>query len=595
MKGGIAIKSYEIHWKNDSDRFGTDISISRKKVFSNPVPKYSFSTASYESPNELDEIVQLIRNQTGNDFSQYKKSTVQRQIERRMSINESCDMSHYKEFLRQNPQELEMLFNELLIGVTSFFRDKEVFEDLQENIIPDLIRSRIQTRSLRVWIPGCSTGEEAYSIAIILKECLENLNLESVIKISIFATDLNCRAIEIARRGIYPANIASDISVKRLSLFFMKVDNNGYQIKKNIREMVVFAPQNILSDPPFIKLDMLSCRNLLIYFSTELHKRLLPIFHYALNPGGFLLLGSSETVGGFGNLFSIKNNKCKIYERKDTLRGVFPVMHFQARSGLRENIERDCRKGPDGHSFSEKAQIELEKPITSSAVVAELESRLMCTNEYLQSALEEMEATQEELKTANEELQLTNDELQNANEELKTSREELQSLNEELLTINSDLQTKNDSLEQSNNDMRNLLYSTKVAAVSLDNNLKIKGFTPEITKIINLIQTDVGRPLSDIVQKLKYRSVIADVGEVLSSLGLKEVELEATDGNWFMMRILPYRTIENGIDGVIITFNDITLYKQLEKELEQTKALHGISPDSREIRGIQRQDYSNQI
>lgn len=628
----------------------------------------------------------MLRNQTGHDFSLYKKNTILRRIERRINIHKFDTINSYEEYLQDNPHELDLLFNELLIGVTSFFREEEAFEYLKENVIPRLLRSRMKEQKIRVWIPGCSTGEEAYSIAIIIRECLESLKMVNTLKVVIFATDINIKAIEIARQGTYSVNITADITDERLSRFFVKIDDNCYQIKKEIREMVVFAPQSIIMDPPFIKLDMLCCRNLLIYFSTELQKKLLPIFHYSLNSGGILFLGSAETIGEYSNLFSIQDSRWRIFERRESMYSLTPVVDFLSQPGFRENIKTNQLKKDVGIAIPDMVQealinnftppaivinyggdiiyisgrtgnylepspgkanlnifamaregikYELGRAIRKAAtqrtsvsvnglkyklngefqyvnitvnhlyneeyvsellivvfedvsniinifpsevngslaneqvaVVSELEGQLMCTNEYLQSTIEEMETTQEELKSMNEELQLTNEEMQSTNEELKTSREELQSLNEELLTLNSEMQITNYNLTQSNNDMRNLLYSTKIATIFLDNNLNIKRFTPEITEIINLIQTDVSRPLSDIVQKIKYLNLIADVKEVLDTLVLKEVQVETTEGNWFNMRILPYRTMENVIDGVVVTFNNITLNKHLEKELE---------------------------
>jgi two-component system, chemotaxis family, CheB/CheR fusion protein len=651
-------------------------------------PSNKKPVAATKNSSELQKIFILIRNQTGHDFSLYKKNTLYRRIERRISVLQIDNVSKYVSYLQQNPQEVDFLFNELLIGVTNFFREPETFEFLKENVIPNLLRSRMKERLIRIWIPGCSTGEEVYSIAIILRECLERIKQVNSFKVCIFATDINKRSIEIARKGTYPVNIAADVSQERLAQFFIKVDNNSYQIKKAIREMVVFAPQNIIMDPPFIKLDMLSCRNLLIYFSIELQKKLFPIFHYSLNSGGILFLGSSETIGEHAGLFSVLNNRLKIFKRKGSISSLLPMIDYLSPTIFRESLTADIVKkdvgaaipdmiqrilrenytppavvinesgdiiyisgkigkylepspgkanlnvfvmakdeirfelgkvireassqknsvtvnllnikGNDGfHSIkitvrpfpipenpSGLLMIIFEDTISSmqsessgtdsalaseqTAVVMELEGQLTYTREHLQSIIEEMETSQEELKSMNEEFQLTNEELQSANEELKTSREELQSLNEELITVNFELQTKNNELSQSNSDMKNLLSSTRIATIFLDNNLKIKRFTPEMTSIINLIQTDVGRPISDIVQKLKYSNLIPDVREVLDTLVYKEAQVKTTDGNWFNMRIFPYRTIENVIDGVVITFNEITKNKILEESLTET-------------------------
>lgn len=593
-----------------------------------------------------------------------------------MGVLQISGVSDYTSYLQQNPHEVDLLFSELLIGVTNFFREPETFQYLKENAIPNLITSRMKERIIRIWIPGCSTGEEVYSIAIIFRECLEKTNQVNSFKVCIFATDINNLSVDIARHGTYPASIAADISEERLSQFFVKVGDSGFQIKKLIREMVVFAPHNIVTDPPFIKLDMICCRNLLIYFSTELQRKLLPLFHYSLNIGGILFLGSSETIGEYTKLFSILNNRLKIFERKDSISSLLPMIDYLSptkflESSRAHNIKKDKSKAiPDilqqilhenytppaviinesgdiiyisgrigkylepspGKAnlnvfamAQDEIQFELGKtirkaskqklpatvdlinirynggfhstritvrPFTISeqppglliiifeeiissiqeassstysdvtreqtAAVAELEDKLTYTQEHLQSIIEEMGTSQEELKSMNEELHLTNEELRSTNEELKTSREELLSLNEELITVNMELQSKNSELSQANSDMKNLLSSTKIATIFLDNNLNINRFTPEMTSIINLIQTDVGRPLSDIVQNLKYKDLIPDVQKVLDTLVYKEMHVQTTIGNWFNMRIFPYRTTENVIDGVVITFIDIT-------------------------------------
>lgn len=648
-------------------------------------PSNQGPTTDDKSSSELQKIFVLIRDHTGHDFSLYKGNTMHRRIERRMSVLQIDRASSYVSYLQQNLQEVGLLFNELLIGVTNFFREPETFEFLKENVIPNLLKTRMKEQILRIWIPGCSTGEEVYSIAIIIRECLEKIKKVNSIKVCIFATDINNQAIEIARQGIYPVNISADVSQERLTQFFVKVGDSSYQVKKAIREMVVFAPQNIIMDPPFIRLDMLCCRNLLIYFSTELQKKLLPLFHYSLNPGGILFLGSSETIGEHTGLFSTLDNRLKIFERKDSISSLFPMIDYLSPTIFHESLKANIVKkdissaipdiiqrilhenytppsvvinengdiiyisGRTGkylepspgkanlnvfamardeirfemgkairEASSQKVLVSVNllnikyndgfhnikitaRPLTISqypsgllmvifedvanfmqaeplstdsalaseqtAAVIELEGQLTYTREHLQSIIEEMETSQEELKSMNEEFQLTNEELQSTNEELKTSREELQSLNEELITVNMELQTKNNDLSQSNSDMKNLLSSTRIATIFLDNNFNIKRFTPEMTSIINLIQTDVGRPISDIVQKLEYTNLIPDVREVLDTLVYKEVQVQTTTGNWFNMRIFPYRTIENVIDGVVITFSEITKNKLKEESL----------------------------
>lgn len=635
----------------------------------------------------LPKILLLLRDKTGHDFSLYKKNMLYRRIERRMSVHQISNIAHYVRFLQENSHELKLLFKELLIGVTSFFRDPEAFQILKEKALMPLIKGKIKDSTLRVWVPGCATGEEAYSIAMMLKECIEKVKQKNMFKIQIFATDIDKEAIDRARQGIFPSNITADVTAERIERFFEKIDDN-YQIKKEIREMIVFAPQNIIMDPPFIKVDLISCRNLLIYLSSELQKKLLPLFFYALNPGGILFLGSSETIGSFNDMFNIVDNKWKIFKRKEIVASHLPVLELplpyaftkakgvdkisrelgtnipemiqkivletisppvvvvnesgdiiyltgrtgkyleppvgranlniyaMAREGLRFELAGAMRKAlkekrpvivkgldiannggkievnitvkPFGEPDSlrgmlmivfEEAQIS-DKNVTSAKArgrmshrkeVEALEKELKHTKEYLQTVIEEMETSQEELKATNEELQSTNEELQSANEELTTSKEELQSLNEELVTVNAEMQNKIDELSVANNDMKNLLDSTEIATIFLDNNLNIKRFTSPATKIMNLILSDIGRPITHIVSNLKYENMVQDSEEVIKTLVYKEIIVQSKDDRWYQMRIMPYRTTDNIIDGVVITFVDITGRKRTEKELADAK------------------------
>ena len=332
-------------------------------------PSNQKPAAADKNSSELQKIFVLIRNQTGHDFSLYKKNTLHRRIERRISVLQIDRVSRYVSYLQQNPQEVDLLFNELLIGVTNFFREPETFEYLKENVIPNLLKIRMKERIIRIWIPGCSTGEEVYSIAIIFRECLERIKQVNSFKVCIFATDINSQAIEIARQGTYPSNIAADVSQERLTQFFIKVDDSSYQIKKAIREMVVFAPQNIIMDPPFIKLDMLCCRNLLIYFSTELQKKLLPIFHYSLNSGGILFLGSSETIGEHAGLFSILDNRLKIFERKDSISSLLPMIDYLSPTIFRASLRADNVKKDISAAIPDMIQRILQENYTPPAVV----------------------------------------------------------------------------------------------------------------------------------------------------------------------------------------------------------------------------------
>lgn len=617
----------------------------------------------------------LLRNRTRHDFSAYKTSTLQRRIERRMHVHQIQSADQYVRFLREHPYELDLLFQELLIGVTNFFRDPEAFTFLAQSALPELLATQPDDHPLRVWVPGCSTGEEAYSLAMLLREGLIRLQKNSPIQI--FATDLNSQSIEKARSGLYPGGIAVDVSPERLERFFLKEDGN-YRIKKEIRELVVFAEQNILTDPPFTKLDLLTCRNVLIYLNPEIQRQLVPVFHYALNPGGLLFLGSSETIGGYTDLFSTLEHRWKVFQRKEsspatTLALEFPVraekpqgirsavgalsrsseatlvtqvekvlvqqfappsvmvndrgdivyihgltghvlqlapgppthnLFTLAREGLRLELlaavreattldHPAIRKGVQVRTNSGTATVDIvarkiadpetlrglvlvsfleplpplprrrrvrrgQVDAAEQGRVAELERELQTLRNTLQSTIEEANTTNEELKSTNEELQSTNEELQSANEELETAKEEMQSLNEELQTVNSELQSKVELLARVNDDMQNLLNSTDIATLFLDNELCIKRFTPETKQVFKLIAGDVGRPVGDIVSTLRYEQLEADAREVLRTLVFKELEVTTQDGTWYVMRMLPYRTSENVIDGLVITFTDFT-------------------------------------
>ena len=639
----------------------------------------------------VQKILVLLRGQTGNDFSLYKKNTVMRRIERRMNVHHMGKTEQYVRFLQDNPQEVELLFKELLIGVTSFFRDPEAFELLKKTIVLDILKNNENERAVRVWIPGCSTGEEAYSIAIIFSECLSKLRLKGDFKVQIFATDIDKAAIDKARQGLYPANIAADLSPERLEHFFSKEDNK-YQINKDIREMVVFAPHNVTMDPPFTRLDLISCRNLLIYLTAELQKKLMALFHYSLMPDGILFLGTSETIGRFIDQFSTVDTKWKIYQRRhseQTAADTVDFAHFyreaipagrvsakqaaelvsipevanrmlledftppavfineqgdvvyihgrtgkyleppagkaninifaMAREGLKIELPSAIREAKTQKktitlkgikvktngdfqtiNLTVKPVVQLgiqqplymlvfenvtmppkeEKSISSQArsssrlkdINIELENELKHTKELLQKTSEEMQLSQEELKSTNEEIQSTNEELQSTNEELSSSKEEMQSLNEEMMTVNAELQVKVDELTLSNSDMKNLLNRTEIATIFLDDDLNIRRFTPEATGIFNLIQSDIGRPISHIVSKLQYDDIVTDVRKVLDSLMYKEAQVQAKDGHWYIMRIMPYRTHDNAIDGVVINFIDITTMKKLEISLQEKES-----------------------
>jgi len=631
----------------------------------------------------LDQIFLIIRNRTGHDFSLYKKNSIIRRIERRMGIHQIDKFSDYQRYLRSSPQEIDLLFKELLIGVTSFFRDPVTFELLKKKYLPALIQRIPKGSTIRAWVPGCSTGEEAYSLAIILQECLEKVKLKGNYKVQIFATDIDNDTIEKARRGVLPAGIAAEVSPRRLAKFF-KRQEDGYQINKEVRETVLFAVQNVIMDPPFTKLDLISCRNLLIYLEADLQKRLIPLFYQALNPSGILFLGSSETIGGFNELFSTLDRKWRVYEKKEgallpntvrdyavplftskmrvddvatyskelessvpelmrsaILENFAPpavlvnrrgdILYISGRTGkylepasgkanlnilamAREDLRfeigsaihkaasqktsvtvRDIRvkaNGGEQHlnvavrplnpgKESELLMVVFEDIKTPEEAVKGgkgkgganvlVERELQRTKERLNATVEEMQVSQEEYRAANEELESTNEELQSTNEELISSKEEMQSLNEELMSVNAELQEKVSALLEAENDMKNLLNSTEIATLFLDNALKVRRFTPEAAKIIKLIKGDVGRPITDIVSNLKYDRLGEDAEEVLEKLATKEMEVESKDGNWYMMRILPYRTVENVIQGVVITFTGITALKRLEMAVREER------------------------
>ncbi|HEU5070709.1 MAG TPA: chemotaxis protein CheB [Verrucomicrobiae bacterium] len=633
----------------------------------------------------LEKAVILLRAHTGQDFSLYKRNTLYRRIERRMGIHQIGKMSTYVRYLQANSQELDLLFKELLIGVTNFFRDPDVWDQMREHAIPALLASRPSGQALRAWVPGCSTGEEAYSLAIVLKEAVEVAKPKRQFTIQIFATDLDRDAIDKARQGFFPENIAADVSPERLKRFFIKEDH-GYRVRKEIREMVIFAPQNLIMDPPFTKLDILSCRNLLIYLAPEVQKKLIPLFHYSLAPGGILLLGSAETVGGNGALFAPLHGKSRIYRRTESVLRPEPVefpssfsvsptvgaearpvpkppaslqaladqlvlQHYappavlvndsgdifyvsgrtgkylepaagkanwnifvMARESLRYELSSAFQKvlrqeekvelhglkvetnggtqcvnvtvqrlngaGPlhglvmivftdVAAPVADKTPGRPASPPARHARLREVEQELLRVRAEARNTHEEMQTSQEEFRSANEELQSTNEELQSTNEELTTSKEEMQSLNEELQTVNTELQAKVDELSRASNDMKNLLDSTDIATLFLDKDLNVRRFTPQATKIIKLIPADVGRPITDLATDLRYPELADDAREVLRKLTAAEKPIGARDGRWFTVRIMPYRTQDDRIDGVVITFTNITASRTLEAQLRE--------------------------
>ena len=631
----------------------------------------------------LDKTVILLREQTGHDFSLYKRNSLLRRIERRMGIHRIDTIAAYVRYLRENSQELGLLFKELLIGVTNFFRDPEVWDQLRKVTLPALLATRAPGRALRAWVPGCSTGEEVYSLAMVFREAVEQAKPRRNEALQIFATDLDEDAIARARLARYPANIAADVSAERLSCFFVQ-EENGYRVRREIREMVIFAPQNLIMDPPFTKLDILSCRNLLIYLNQEVQKKLMPLFHYSLNPGGILVLGSAETVGGRSDLFVTLSGKSRIFRRVDSVvrpaSVVFPasfsaeplpesgarttarrptslqsladrlvlehyalptllvndkgdILYVSGRTGdylepaagkanwnifamARESLRSELsgafhkairQKGcvtlhglkigtPGAESCVDIKVQRLDAPGPLEGLVtivfanvpaaasarptgpssrdgrhsvrtSEMAKELLRVRAESRATHEEMQTSQEELRSANEELQSANEELQSANEELTTSREEMQSLNEELQTVNAELQAKVDDLSRASSDMSNLLNSTDIATLFLDCELNVRRFTPQVATIVKLIPGDKGRPITDLVSDLDYPALADDVRTVLRKLVSIEKPVAARDGRWFTVRIMPYRTMDDAVDGVVITFANITAAKTLEAKL----------------------------
>ncbi len=663
---------------------------------------HSVATASPDSDNALKKIFILLRTHTGHDFSQYKPSTIYRRIERRMALHQIKSLEDYVKYLHQIPQEIQALFSDFLIGVTNYFRDAEAFTVLEKQVIPLLFEKKPRGSTVRVWCAGCSTGEEAYSIAILLQEHLEAIKQN--FKVQVFATDIDSRSIALARNGLYPASIAADLTPERLARFFsLEADSSSYHIHKSIRDMLVFSEQDVIKDPPFSKLDLVCCRNLLIYLGADMQRRLVSLFHYALQPRSWLFLGTSETVGDLTNLFIVQDRKAKIYRRQDDFPGMqrstlgrFLTPFISKDSGM-PAIARKVEKSSKGLMRDITEQILLDQfapvaavvnshgdihylhgrsgrylepspgeagvsnilqmareglrhelttclfqavsssetihanglrvrtndhyalvniticPVLNSLItspelplylvtlqdapgvpgllldtltdnsdlvtdtdprIAALKQELRAKDEYLLATHEELQSSNEELKSSNEEMQSVNEELQSTNEELETSKEELQSINEELSTVNTELQTKVTDLSRANNDMNNLLAGTGVATVFVDHSLRILRFTPAATRIINLISSDVGRPVGHIVSNLQaYDSLITDVQLVLDTLVSKEVEVQTLDGKWYVLRILPYRTLDNVIEGAVVTFIDITEVKHTQDALEHAEEM----------------------
>ena len=655
----------------------------------------------------LQTICGLLRTEVGHDFSQYKEKTLIRRIQRRMQVAQTDTVTGYIEHLRQTPRELDNLFRELLIGVTEFFRDPEAFAAMQELAIPALLDGKHAADILRVWVPACATGEEAYSIAIVLAEAIAQRRGGP--KVQIFATDIDDRAIAAARAGRFRAPLPG-VSPERLERWFTQ-DGDYYVVVKPIREMIVFSPHSAIKDPPFSRLDLISCRNLLIYLNAELQEHLIRTFHYALRAGGILMLGPSESLGRSAPLFSVLDKKHRIYMRRsdgrsaslpltapkritamdamarqvvpraagniddaidrnarralerhapayvvidanhDVLRfsgdtgrylgpssgaaslNLFALLHKGLRAPARTAVQQAMsrhntviQEGQLGGSGGERIPVRLiaepifdqddvgadRRPVSglcllmfkelppvaaSSAPeaaaskgrgargearrVQELELELATTREQLHTAIDELETANEEMKSANEEYQSVNEELQSSNEELETSKEEMQSINEELQTVNVELNSKNEALARLNSDLQNLLESTQIATLFLDSSLHVRGFTPAINDLFHLREGDQGRPVTEITARIPYPQLRQDVKQVLRTLAMVERVLHGgSDGAVYLLRMRPYRTTDNVIDGVVLTFIDITERQQHEYERGRLAAIVESSQDA---------------
>jgi two-component system CheB/CheR fusion protein len=637
-------------------------------------------------PDALQQVIVQLQRHTRHDFSLYKTSTLLRRIERRMAIHSLASVPDYAVFLKDNPRELDLLFKELLIGVTSFFREPAVWQHLADVMLPDLLQQRMDSKALRAWCVGCSTGEEACTLAITFCELLERHDDYKGFSLQIFASDLSSDAIAAARRGQYPLAIAEYVSADRLERFFIRHDSH-YQIKQSVRDMILFAQHDVILDPPFTRLDLIVCRNLLIYFDTTLQHRLLPLFHYSLREKGILLLGSSETIGRFHDLFTPVQAKLRLYQRLprqtqigrqlpvhsfpplSTLAKEHPVptnkplvektdnlqtaadhlllqvyspaavvlnnngdivyisgrtgkylepaagkanwnFHAMARDGLRAPLATALKQAAAhnaplqlfGLAVSEKDTTQrvditvqaLREPtalqgmtmVVFHDVIGEAANKQNPTNrvdfslaavqqqyqDEIQQLREETQASKEELQSSNEELQSTNEELQSTNEELTTSKEEMQSMNEELQTINAELQTKLDDLALAQSDLQNTLNSIEIAVLFLDQKLNVRRYTDRAAKIINLRESDLGRPLTDLTSSMQYPTLHDDALHTLNTLVFSEKQIPTNDERWFTVRIMPYRRLDNVIDGVVITLVDISATKKLEAALREHSA-----------------------
>jgi two-component system CheB/CheR fusion protein len=674
-----AIASGHIDFVLPPDSIARELMRIRKHPYVNDAETEKPEEVAINRGSEMDQIFRLLKQVRKVDFSDYKPATIRRRILRRMALGRVENLRDYLKMLQENPKEIEALHHDILINVTNFFRDPDAFEALQELVYPVMLQARQASDTLRIWVPGCSTGEEAYSHAISLIEHVNKVNAD--VAIQIFGTDISEEAIRTARTGIYRESITTDVSPARLRRFFSKVER-GYQISKTVRDMCVFATQNVFNDPPFSHMDLVSCRNVLIYMSPVLQKRVIPIFHYALNPTGFLMVGNTEGIVGAGaELFEPADKRHRIYRKKLVASPVafgVPREHFEhqvpqianhhltppsevepvrtpielqreadrllltryvpaavvindrfeilqirgranrylelpsgkatlnllkmAKSGLLFQLQAALEEARSKGSIVREENVQFEvnggfetvsievmpfqaplqtqqhfvvifeegssapkvepppRPPESADVkdrqISQLKQELLATKEYLQSIIEALEASNEELQSANEEIQSGNEELQSTNEELQTSKEELESANEELNTVNEEMQHRNVELTHANNDLLNLLASVNIPIIMLDAGLNIRRLTPQVQDVLGITPQDIGRPIRHLQLKSKVRDLEHRMLEVIEELQPAEVNVQDGQNRNYRLRITPYRTMDNRIEGVVLSLLD---------------------------------------
>ncbi|MBF0619999.1 MAG: PAS domain S-box protein [Candidatus Omnitrophica bacterium] len=486
--------------------------------------------------DDLAKIFALLKCHSGVDFTRYKKTTLERRIKRRMAVTKKAALKDYIQCLRKDPAEVERLFQDLLIGVTSFFRDPALFAALRKKVFPTIVKNRIPDQPIRIWVTACSTGEEAYSLAICLLESFgKKANSRAI---QVFASDVNEAVVEKARRGAYPESIQADVPPELLARYFVK-EGGGYRVIKAVRDICVFARQDLTRDPPFSKLDLVSCRNMLIYMEPDLQKKIFPVFHYSLKPSGFLVLGTSESLNNVASLFSVVDKKFKIYAKKY-------VQTWPAMPLISEQYSALLSGKSPGKKIAAKKSIVL-----------------------VGDDQEREQAQDEELRSAMEEIQSANEELQSANEELETSKEEIQSTNEELSTLNDELTNRNVELVRLSSDIQNLFNSTRMPVIMIGRDLCVRRFTPMAAKVWNLIPTDIGRRITDLNPNIPAPHLKDMLLDAIDHLKTGEVEVLEKNGRWSLMTVYPYKTTENKIDGAVITLFDIHASKMAQEKIEK--------------------------